>query len=112
MKNLKKTYLGDIIISFNYINKPKITNLKIFKKKSIKIFIHGFLHLLGFDHIKKKDYKKMLKEEQKFLNQLKKLLIKLKKKKFIFDFIIIYFWELTSLSLPPFNFFYNKFFYI
>jgi len=29
----------------------------------IKIFIHGFLHLLGFDHKKNKDYIKMLKEE-------------------------------------------------
>ena len=31
----------------------------------VKIFIHGFLHLLGFDHIKDKDYKKMLKEEER-----------------------------------------------
>ena len=28
-----------------------------------KIFIHGFLHLLDFDHKKNKDYIKMLKEE-------------------------------------------------
>ena len=38
--------------------------LKYFKKKLIKIFIHGYLHLLGFDHIKNNDYKKMLKEEE------------------------------------------------
>ena len=59
----KKTYIGDIIISYNYIDKPKTQKLKFFKKKLIKIFIHGFLHLLGFDHLKNKDYKKMLKEE-------------------------------------------------
>ena len=29
------------------------------------MFIHGFLHLLGYDHIKIKDFKKMLKEEEK-----------------------------------------------
>ena len=62
---LKQTYIGDIIISYNYINRPKSQNLKFFKEKLIKIFIHGFLHLLGFDHIKDKDYKKMLKEEEK-----------------------------------------------
>ena len=60
----KKTYLGDIIISFNYIDKPKSQKLQFFKKKLIKIFIHGFLHLLSFNHIKNKDYKKMLKEEK------------------------------------------------
>ena len=59
----KQTYLGDIIISYNFINKPKSLNTKLFKEKVIKIFIHGFLHLLGFDHKKNKDYVKMLKEE-------------------------------------------------
>ena len=60
----KQTYLGDIIISYNFINKPKSLNTKLFKEKVIKIFIHGFLHLLGFDHKKNKDYIKMLKEEK------------------------------------------------
>ena len=59
----KQTYLGDIIISYNFINKPKSLNTKLFKEKVVKIFIHGFLHLLGFDHKNNKDYKKMLKEE-------------------------------------------------
>ena len=59
----KQTYLGDIIISYNYMNKPQSLNTSLFKEKVIKIFIHGFLHLLGFDHKKNKDYIKMLKEE-------------------------------------------------
>ena len=63
VKISKQTYLGDIIISYNFINKPKSLNTKLFKDKVIKIFIHGFLHLLGFDHKKNKDYIKMLKEE-------------------------------------------------
>ena len=61
----KKTYIGDIIISYNFMNKPKSQNIKDFKKKVIKTFIHGYLHLLGFDHIKDKDYKRMLSEEEK-----------------------------------------------
>ena len=64
-KNNKELYLGDIVISYDFMNKPKNQNLSLFKEKVIKTFIHGFLHLLGFDHIKLKDYKKMLKEEQK-----------------------------------------------
>ena len=60
----KKPYLGDIIISYNFIDKPKNQSLKQFKDKVIKTFIHGFLHLLDFDHTKIKDYNKMFKEEQ------------------------------------------------
>ena len=47
------------------MNKTKPINNLEFKKKLIKTFIHGFLHLLGHDHIKLKDFKKMLKEESK-----------------------------------------------
>ena len=65
VKISKKTYIGDIIISYNFIDKPKSQSFKIFKEKLIKIFIHGFLHLLDFNHIKNKDYRKMLKEEKK-----------------------------------------------
>jgi probable rRNA maturation factor len=47
------------------MNKPKSQNMKNFIEKIIKTFIHGYLHLLGFDHIKNIDYKKMLIEEDK-----------------------------------------------
>ncbi len=63
IKIKKNTYLGDIIISYNYLDKPRSQDLKSFKEKVAKILIHGFLHLLGFDHKKNKDYSKMLKEE-------------------------------------------------
>ena len=61
----KKTYIGDIIISYNFMNKPRLQNIKSFKKKVIKTFIHGYLHLLGFDHVKDKDYRIMIDEEEK-----------------------------------------------
>ena len=56
-KKLKEKYLGDIIISYNYMNKPRNLSNKQFTEKTVRIFIHGFLHLLGYDHIKNKDYK-------------------------------------------------------
>jgi len=68
IKFSKKNYIGDIIISYNFIDKPKSQKLKVFRDKLIKIFIHGFLHLLNFDHKKNKDYEKMLNEE-KFIYQ-------------------------------------------
>ena len=64
LKKIKENYIGDIIISYNFIDKPKSQSFKFFKEKLIKTFIHGFLHLLNFDHIKDKDYEKMLKEEE------------------------------------------------
>ena len=65
IKLRNKLYLGDIIISYNFMNMPKNQKTDQFKDKVIKTFIHGFLHLLSFNHIKLKDYKKMYKEEKK-----------------------------------------------
>ncbi len=74
LKNSKEIYLGDIIISFNYMNKPKYLDSRAFKEKVVKIFIHGFLHLLNFDHIKNKDYFKMVKEEKKIFKSVQKFI--------------------------------------
>ena len=60
----KEIYLGDIIISYQYIFPNKQNSILE------KTFIHGFLHLLGFDHKKIKDLKIMNKEENKILNSI------------------------------------------
>ena len=75
INNFKELYLGDVIISFNYMNKPKNINNYDFKEKVTKIFIHGFLHLLNFNHIKEKEYQIMYREEQKIFRSVKKILI-------------------------------------
>ena len=69
-------YLGDIIISYEFMNKPKTLSNLEFKNKVTKIFIHGFLHLLGYNHIKLKDFKKMLVEEEKIYKTIKKKIAK------------------------------------
>ena len=75
--NIKKSsYIGDIILSYEFMNKPKTLNVLEFKSKLIKIFIHGFLHLLGYDHIKLKDFKKMLIEEQEIYQTIQKKIVK------------------------------------
>ena len=76
--NLKKSpYIGDIVVSYEFINKPKGLSTLEFKNKIAKIFIHGFLHLLGYDHIKLKDFKKMLIEEEKIYQTIEKKIVKL-----------------------------------
>ena len=69
--NIKKSpYIGDIVVSYEFMNKPKTLSILEFKSKVAKIFIHGFLHLLGYDHIKLKDFKSMLNEEEKIYKSI------------------------------------------
>ena len=66
----KKFYIGDIAISFEIINKrSKFTN---FNFEFDKMWIHGYLHLVGYDHKKLKDFKKMNAKENLILNYLNK----------------------------------------
>jgi probable rRNA maturation factor len=76
--NIKKSlYIGDIIVSYEFMNKPKALSALEFKNKITKVFIHGFLHLLGYDHIKLKDFKKMLIEEERIYQTIEKKIVKL-----------------------------------
>jgi len=59
------------------MNRSKILSTLEFKKNVTKIFIHGFLHLLGYDHIKLKDFKKMLTEEEKIFKTINTKIAKL-----------------------------------
>ena len=71
LKNLKlikekKIYIGDIATSYEiiYLRSKKNNFLSEFDK----VWVHGFLHLMGYNHIKNKDYFKMNRVETKFLN--------------------------------------------
>jgi probable rRNA maturation factor len=76
--NIKKSpYIGDIIVSYEFMNKPKVLSTLEFKSKVTKIFIHGFIHLLGYDHIRLKDFKEMLIEEKKIYQTIEKKIVKL-----------------------------------
>jgi len=76
--NIKKSpYIGDIVVSYESMNKSKVLSALEFKSKVAKIFIHGFLHLLGYDHIKLKDFKEMLIEEEKIYQTIETKIAKL-----------------------------------
>ncbi len=62
------TYVGDIAISFEIINKR--SKISDFNYEFDKMWIHGFLHLVGYDHKKDKEYKLMKKKEKLILNYL------------------------------------------
>ena len=66
----KKFYLGDIAISYEFIlKKSKKTS---FYSEFDKIWVHGYLHLLGYDHKNLKNFKKMNNKEKIVLNYLNK----------------------------------------
>ena len=63
-------YIGDIAISYEIINKrSKLSN---FFLEFDKMWIHGYFHLIGYDHKKIKDFKKMIKKENLLLNYFHK----------------------------------------
>ena len=68
LKKLKKKdiYLGDIILNYYKIKK------KNFKENFNKLWIHGFLHLVGHKHKKNNDYYKMNKLEKLIFSKIQK----------------------------------------
>ena len=65
-KFLNTNYLGDVAINFEIVDKrSKDTN---FNYEFDRMWVHGYLHLLGFDHKKIKDFDKMSKIEKKILD--------------------------------------------
>ena len=64
----KKKYLGDIALSYEIINKrSKKTN---FNFELDRMWVHGYLHLIGYDHKRQIDFKKMITAETKILKKL------------------------------------------
>ena len=69
-KKKKNIYLGDIAISYEIINRRSKTSNFFFEFD--KIWIHGYLHLLGYRHKKLFDYKIMSEKENLILNYFHK----------------------------------------
>ena len=73
VKNLKlikknKIYIGDLALCYEVINLRSKRNS--FITEFDKVWVHGLLHLIGYDHIKNQDYYKMNKIEKRILNSI------------------------------------------
>ena len=64
----KKFYIGDIATSYEIINSRSQKNN--FLLEFDKVWVHGLLHLVGYDHIRNQDYYKMNKIEKRILNSI------------------------------------------
>ena len=63
----KKIYIGDLAASYEIVNSR---SKKKFLVEFDKVWVHGLLHLIGYDHIKYRDYNKMSKIEKRILNSI------------------------------------------
>ena len=63
--------LGDIIISIPKVEEQAKDYGHSFERELAYMVVHGFYHLMGYDHIKEEDKKEMRPKEEKILNKLK-----------------------------------------
>ena len=63
--------LGDIIISIEKVEEQAKEYEHSFERELSYMIVHGFYHLMGYDHIEEEDKKKMRPKEEKILNDLK-----------------------------------------
>lgn len=66
-----KKYLGDVIISYPKIIEQAEEYNHSFKRELYFLITHGFLHLLGYDHIDEYEEKEMFKIQKDLLNNYK-----------------------------------------
>ena len=70
-KQKRRLYIGDIAISYEIIKeRSKKTD---FFLEFDKMWIHGYLHLIGYDHKKSNDFKKMFRKEKLILKYFHKV---------------------------------------
>jgi probable rRNA maturation factor len=62
--------VGDIIIGYQYIVVESKKNHKMLINHATHLFIHGLLHLFGYDHISDKDANRMERLEKKIMAKL------------------------------------------
>lgn len=70
-KQVTEETIGDIIISVERVRKQAIEYGHSFERELSYMLVHGFYHLMGYDHIEEEDKKKMRPKEEKILNELK-----------------------------------------
>ena len=70
LKNTKTDILGDIVISIEKVQQQAIEYGHSFERELSYMVVHGFYHLLGYDHIKNKDKLEMREKEENILKKL------------------------------------------
>lgn len=59
--------LGDIVISVDKVNEQAEEYGHSFERELCFLAVHGFLHLLGYDHMNEEDEKEMFQKQERIL---------------------------------------------
>ena len=71
IKNTNKDILGDIVLSIEKVKEQAKEFEHSFERELAYMVVHGFYHLIGYDHIEEQDKKIMRKKEENILQKLK-----------------------------------------
>ena len=64
-------FIGDIVLAYETITREARAEHKPFAHHTAHLAVHGFLHLLGYDHVRKKDAEEMEQLERDILRRLR-----------------------------------------
>ena len=69
-KGLNQDVLGDIVISIAKVKEQAVEYGHSFERELAYMAVHGFYHLMGYDHIDENDKVMMRQKEENVLNKL------------------------------------------
>ena len=73
IKNVIPEVLGDIVISIERVEEQAKEYGHSFEREFAYMLVHGFYHIIGYDHIEEEDKKVMREKEEFVLKKLKQI---------------------------------------
>ena len=70
IKNINEEILGDIVISIERVKQQAIEYEHSFERELAYMAVHGFYHLMGYDHMEENEKKIMRQKEENILQKL------------------------------------------
>jgi len=67
-----KNFLGEIVVCLRVVKKTSRRENIPFEEELARVFIHGILHILGYDHLKPGEEKVMIAKQEKYLEEILK----------------------------------------
>lgn len=71
IKNLNQDILGDVVISIDRVKEQSIEYGHSFERELSYMVVHGFYHLMGYDHMEESDKILMRQKEENILQKLR-----------------------------------------
>ena len=70
IKTISEDILGDIVVSIERVKKQSIEYNHSFERELAYMIVHGFYHIMGYDHMEEEEKKVMRQKEETILKIL------------------------------------------